>query len=374
MSRGLYIHIPFCAKKCAYCNFDTTACEREDRDYTSVFRNYVKSIKKEMGFYRGKSVSSVYIGGGTPTLLGAGCILDILEASRDNFLIEDNAEISIESNPGTVDYKALETLRDAGINRISIGVQSFDDKLLKIMGRIHTAQQAKQTFYNARKAGFNNINIDLIFALPTQTFGRWEKTLNEASELGPDHISVYNLTIEEGTKFYDLLETKSIQSASNELEAQMYEYAIEYLEKKGWSHYEVANFALKGRRCLHNLIYWSSQPYIGVGAGATSYINGVRYTNIKEPQLYIDRVNNNSDSILWVESSEKLLGRKKVAEEVIVGLRMREGIALTEDIMVHFSDTIEDMVKERLLEKSGPNIRLTHNGLMIANCVYREFL
>ena len=381
MDKGLYIHIPFCKNRCLYCNFGSTALSDIKTAKVDLLRHYLTALKKELEYYPYSAVRTVYIGGGTPTVLEAGDIADLLAFCRQHFKINPEAEISVEANPGTLNENKLSILKKAGVNRLSLGVQSFNDRFLKEIGRIHTAREVLDNFRLARDIGFDNINIDLIFALPGESFQEWQNDLKKAAELTPEHISVYNLTLEEGTELYNRWQAGQLEKASNDLEAMMYEEAISFLTGEGWHHYEIANFARLGRQSRHNNIYWKNEEYIGIGAGATSYIDGVRYTNTRIPEIYIKKVLARTDSdeekefpYPWVEELEELSGKKKLGEAVMLGLRIREGIKLTHEIQENFSRQIEELIEKRLLEKKDNNLKLTHQGLMLANQVYQEFV
>ncbi|MFH1239302.1 MAG: radical SAM family heme chaperone HemW [bacterium] len=380
-NRGLYIHIPFCKSKCLYCNFGSTALSDIKTTKVDLLRHYLTALKKELEYYPYSAVRTVYVGGGTPTVLEADDLADLLDFCRQHFKINPEAEISVEANPGTLNENKLSILKKAGVNRLSLGVQSFNGRLLKEIGRIHTAREVLDNFRLARDIGFDNINIDLIFALPGESFQEWQNDLKKAAELTPEHISVYNLTLEEGTELYNRWQAGQLEKASNDLEAMMYEEAISFLTGEGWHHYEIANFARPGRQSRHNNIYWKNEEYIGIGAGATSYIDGVRYTNTRIPEMYIKKVlaRTGSDEdkefpYPWVEELEKLDGKKKLGEAVMLGLRIREGIKLTHEIQENFSRQIEELIEKRLLEKKDNNLKLTHQGLMLANQVYQEFV
>ncbi len=394
MSVGLYIHIPFCKGRCYYCDFGTVNCTDKKKKDTELINQYLSAIRKEIKYYSGRKIKSIYIGGGTPSILEDEQIFSLLDSCFQNFSFNSNPstsfrtaiEISIESNPGTLTKEKLEVMRKSGINRLSIGIQSFNDRLLKKIGRIHKVKDSIDNFYLARESGFDNINVDLIFALPTQTLKDWLSSLEEVMKLSPEHISVYNLTLEKGTKLYNWWQEGIIEKVTNDTEADMYKEAIYLLVNNGWQHYEISNFARPMQECLHNKIYWRNEEYIGIGAGATSYINGVRYTNIRNPIIYIKKISNlsqcgkrnnalsNIDGIQWQDEVEVLRGKKKIAETIILGLRMMEGIQLTQDIEKNFNNTIRKLIRNRFLEKKGLNLRLTFKGLMFANRVYQEFL
>jgi oxygen-independent coproporphyrinogen III oxidase len=381
MNKGLYIHIPFCKKKCSYCNFGSVSLSDGKAKHKDLVDRYMAAIKEEIKSYPPQKIETIYIGGGTPTVLEKEEIPRLLEMCRRHFEIKPGTEITVEANPGILNREKLKMLKKSGANRLSLGVQSFHDRLLKNIGRIHTAGEVLDNFRLARDTGFKNINIDLIFALPGESFKEWQEDLLKATELAPEHLSVYNLSLEEGTELYDLWQAGKLKKASNDLEAIMYEEAINFLTAQGFCHYEIANFARSGRESRHNNIYWKNEEYIGLGAGATSYIDGVRFTNIRNPEVYTAKIiesvkhpNRKQFPPAWCEESEMLNGSKKLGETIMLGLRMLKGIYLTPEIENSFQSQIEELINNNLLEKQGLNLRLTHQGLMLANQVYQQFV
>jgi oxygen-independent coproporphyrinogen-3 oxidase len=314
-----YIHIPFCKSKCFYCDFNSYPGQEGLR------AEFVDALVKEINaaIDSKNPLETVYFGGGTPTLLSAEHLLRILEAIRAKFGISPDAEVTIEANPGTVTPETLAALRNGGFNRLRIGVQSFDDQTLQILGRIHSAKEAQRAFLEARKANYGNISIDLMYALPDQTISNWESTLQKALELSPEHISLYELSIEEGTHFGNLRSRCMIQLPDEDLQLEMYQMAIDRLTSAGFEHYEVSNFARPGRRSRHNQVYWRNEPYYGFGAGATGYVQGIRYTNTATPRDYIDQVNASGRA---VATEESLTGRESMGETIMLGLRMLDGV------------------------------------------------
>ncbi|MHC2995689.1 MAG: radical SAM family heme chaperone HemW [Candidatus Atribacteria bacterium] len=289
-----------------------------------------------------------------------------------------NAEITIEANPGTLNKKKIKRLNEAGINRLSLGAQSFNDYLLKKLGRIHTATDIVDSYYKARESGFNNINLDIMFALPDQTLIDFQNTMKKAVSLKPDHLSLYNLTIEKGTIFFESYKEGKLNLPTEDEEYDMYSWAINFLEKNGFEHYEISNFARPSKRSIHNQIYWYNQPYLGIGAGAYSFINGYRYMNFKDPSRYIKEVENGK---LPVDKGEKLSLRKRMAETVILNLRTKEGVVYQKfynrfkvKMDKVFNQQINKLVDLGLLRKDNYKIQLTKNGLFLANNVFREFV
>jgi len=323
-------------------------------------------------------MKTIYLGGGTPTILSGDLIYNILNFCKNSFKIDKNAEITIEANPGTLDKKKIKRLNEAGINRLSLGAQSFNDYLLKKLGRIHTAPDIVDSYYKARESGFNNINLDIMFALPDQTLIDFQNTMKKAVSLKPDHLSLYNLTIEKGTIFFESYKEGKLNLPTEDEEYDMYSWAINFLEKNGFEHYEISNFARPFKRSIHNQIYWYNQSYLGIGAGAYSFINGYRYMNFKDPSRYIKEVENGK---LPVDKGEKLSLRKRMAETVILNLRTKEGVVYQKfynrfkvKMDKVFNQQINKLVDLGLLRKDNYKIQLTKNGLFLANNVFREFV
>lgn len=374
---GLYVHIPFCYAKCPYCDFFSLVCNDE------LFkRKYLTAIKKEIEIYSQKmaeiNISSIYIGGGTPTALTGIQIEEILECCYKQFNINQKIEITVESNPGTLDYKKAKTIFQAGVNRLSIGAQSFSDKTLKKIGRIHSKGDILACYQYAREAGFKNINIDLMFGLPGQTKRQFKETLREVIHLYPEHISLYALSVESGTPLAELIKQGTLKIPSDDFSNELFWEAIAILGEHDYEHYEISNFALPGKRCFHNQIYWKNQAYLGVGAGSTSYLAGKRYQNCRDLAQYIILLEN---GILPIESQEVLDRKGKMSETIILQLRMREGIA-KEDFVLQFGTPVErvfakpiQILKEQgLLAENETHYFLTKRGISLANNVFMEFL
>jgi len=377
MELGLYLHFPFCISKCPYCDFNSYQL-KEDNQISS----YIFALYQEINAYSQKlkksSIKTIYLGGGTPTILSGVQIYNILEFCRDKFNIDKNAEITIETNPGTIDGKKLKLLIESGINRLSLGAQSFNDLFLKKLGRIHNTQDIIDSYYLARKKGFNNINIDIMFALPDQTTEDLQVTLKKAISLKPDHLSLYNLTIKSGTEYYKRYKKGKLKLPNEDEEFDMYNWAINFLEENGFEHYEIANFARPYKRSMHNLIYWQNKPYLGIGAGAFSFIRGYRYMNYEEPARYIKEVMSGK---LPIDNGEKLFLRKRMIETIILGLRTKDGVNYKKyktrfkvDINNTFHKQIKKLVNLGLLEKGDSKIKLTRKGIFLANTVFREFV
>ena len=371
---ALYIHIPFCATKCFYCDFNTYSFHKEQADV------YLNALRLEMNVYASVSASlqTIFIGGGTPSILSPKSLGEMFEGLQENFQIQVDAEVTIECNPGTIDAEKLAIMRDSNVNRLSFGVQAMDDDILRRIGRIHSVNDVLNSYQMAREHNFDNINLDLIFALPEQTCDQWQYSLDKVISLDPDHVSAYNLTLEEGTKFYDWWDAGRLVLTNNETEADMYQLSIDRLTQAGYLHYEISNFAKPDCDVKHNLIYWNNEPYIGLGVGASGYIDGCRYTNVRGIPEYIERVGQGKKPIAYQES---LIGRQERAETIILGLRKRDGICVDryqesfgQPITGEFGQTIDRLTGLGLVETSNKYLRLTDQGLMLANYVFTEFL
>ena len=377
MELGLYLHLPFCISKCPYCDFNSYPLKEENQ-----ITSYISALYKEITTYSQKlkkiNIRTIYFGGGTPTILSGVQIYNILEFCKDKFTVDKNAEITIEANPGTLDGEKIKLLIESGINRLSLGAQSFNDLFLKKLGRIHNTQDIIDSYYLAREKGFNNINIDIMFALPDQTTKDFQITLKKAVSLKPDHLSLYNLTIKSGTEYYKKYKGSKLKLPTEDEEFDMYNWAIKYLEENDFEHYEIANFARPHKRSVHNLIYWQNKPYLGIGAGAYSFIRGYRYMNFKDPARYIKEV---MDDKLPIDNGEKLSLRKRMIETIILGLRTKDGVGYKKfktrfkvDINNIFHKQINELVNLGLLQKDDFKIKLTKRGIFLADTVSREFV
>ena len=433
---GIYVHIPFCKKKCEYCDF---------KSYTgkeSLIEQYIKWVKYELqevgegnrkDYEEGRDdlviVKSIYIGGGTPSIILAKYISEILETIKQYFILGDidnleknnstndelikqlfnhqsidntnnnianlannikttedvenkveNTEITIEVNPGTVDEAKLKEYKKCGINRLSIGLQSTNDRILKTLGRIHTYTDFLNTYNTARKIGFENINVDLMLGIPNQTIEDVEESINNIIKLSPEHISTYSLILEEGTPFYNKLEANEITLPSDEIERKMYWLVKTKLEEAGYTHYEISNFAKKGYESKHNLACWNQEEYIGIGAAAHSYTNNVRYSNVDTIEEYINNyeTGNEVDNIIFHEKQNKT---SKMQEFMLLGLRKIDGVHIQdfknkfgENPIFLYRKELEKLVNENLVEIDGDTIKLTNQGLDLANLVWEEFV
>lgn len=373
---GFYIHVPFCRAKCYYCDFNSYA-GRED-----YIPAYFNALKNEISIYsemmKDYYVKTVFIGGGTPSLVDTQHIYEIINLCNHSFNIIPGAEISIEANPGTLSKEKLLSYKAIGINRLSMGLQACQDNLLKSIGRIHTRNEFVSNFNQAVKAGFKNINVDLIFGMPGQLLKEWNETLSDVMELEPAHISCYSLKIEEGTTFGRMLEHGDIRQVEDELDREMYYEAISVITGKGYRHYEISNFAMPGFESRHNMIYWNAQEYIGVGAGAHSYFQGRRYNNTSELDKYINLV---KDEGIPKENITLISKDEEMSEYMILGLRLVDGISPQEfserfgvDLFELYHNQLDELTKGQLLEYTGKRIRLTQKGLDLANQVFMAFL
>jgi oxygen-independent coproporphyrinogen-3 oxidase len=386
MSRfSLYIHIPYCQSKCPYCDFNSYAAEHWPEG------RYVEALCAELDHYaqyapwRSGEIGTIFFGGGTPSLFAPASIERVLAAVTRRWSVSADAEITLEANPGTISLDTLCGFRDAGINRLSFGVQSFHPHHLRALGRIHSGGDALNAVGWARGAGFDNVNVDLIFALPHQTLAEWESDLAQAIVLRPDHISAYNLTYEEGTPFHKLRSQGVLRSLPEEIEATMFTRTQEILGAAGFEQYEISNYARPGRACRHNLNYWQSGDYLGVGAGAHSYAragaSGSRWSNEKIPNRYVDAVVRAPDKSADARSATELLDERQARGEfVFLGLRCRAGFLATafrerfgDDLVAAFPHAA-DLEKEGFLQCADGRWELTARGLMLADSVFATFL
>jgi len=373
LHNALYIHIPFCARKCRYCDFNSIVSE------SKTINRYLHAIEKEFSVLKGRYVfNTVYIGGGTPSILSEVQLEKLLQSVIRYIPSSEIKEYTVEANPGTLTVNKIGLLKEYLVNRISLGVQSFQDRQLQFLGRIHSSNDAKDAFDSLRKAGFKNINIDLIFGCSEQSIEDWGKDLKTVVELNPEHISTYALTYEEGTLLTRDLEEAVIHKLDECVELEMYKTAIRYLTRNGYNHYEISNFAKYGYVCAHNHVYWKNMGYVGVGAGAFSFIDGVRTSNEKDIGKYIDGINENKN----VKSfRENLQINQFASETVVMSLRLRQGIS-NADFYERFGYKIEDQFGEQMnrLAKYGlvsyenEILKLTEKGLFVADTVMTEFV
>lgn len=363
---NLYIHIPFCKKKCFYCDF--ISYPNKD-DY---IEEYIDTVIKEYSSYKAEEyiIKTVYIGGGTPSYIDSKYIVKLLKEIN----IEKAEEITIEINPGTVTKEKLRDYKKAGINRLSIGLQATQDILLKEIGRIHTYNEFLNTYNIAREIGFKNINIDLMLALPKQHIEDIIQSVKKIIELNPEHISIYSLILEEGTKMYDMVNKQKCILPKEDEEREMYWTVKKILEKNGYNHYEISNFAKNGYYSKHNIDCWNQKEYIGIGVAAHSYLNNRRYSNLGNIEEYIKKYNDKE-----IHEIQDKISQEK--EYMILGLRKLEGVYISEfelkfneNPIYLFRNELNKLVNLELIEIDLNNIRLTDKGLDLANIVWEEFI
>ena len=378
---SLYVHIPFCVRKCLYCDFLSFG------DKESLMEDYFKALSKELkesaGDYRDREVKTVFFGGGTPSLPKAEYICDILSDIKENYRLSENAEISLELNPGTASFDKMRSYKNAGFNRLSIGIQSFNDEELKKLGRIHDSATALRTYEDARRAGFDNINIDIMSALPGQSVESYLNTLSRAVKLSPEHISAYSLIIEEGTPFFDM----DLDLPNEEADRDMYHKTAEMLLEHGYHRYEISNYAKDGFECRHNKVYWKRGDYLGVGLGAASLIDNVRFNNTRDLKEYL------TSSDIIKRDTEELSVKAQMEEFMFLGLRLTEGIR-TDDFKREFGKTVFDVYDEVIdkyllmtfLELCDEDmnitddkektayLKLSEQGLDVCNTIMADFL
>ena len=378
---GIYLHIPFCMKKCHYCDFLSAPADENTKE------RYIEALKKEIFLYREdlkeNIISTIFLGGGTPSLLKEKQIKEILDAIFETYFVQEGAEITIEANPETLTKEKLKIYKEVGINRLSIGLQSTEEEQLKRLGRIHTYKKFLESYALAREVGFENINVDLMSALPFQTKEEWEETLRKIVNLNPkpEHISAYSLIIEEGTKFFKIKEQLSFPD--EEEDRQMYWKTKEFLEREGYHRYEISNYALPEKESRHNQTYWTLGEYLGLGLGAASYWNGSRFKNTENLQEYFAFFENNMiKELSELQKEVHILSKEEKMEEfMFLGLRRMKGISekrflnlFQKDIIEVYREKIEKGVQIGVLWRKDGRIGLTERGIDISNMVLTEFL
>lgn len=371
---SLYFHIPFCKLKCNYCDFNSYG-NKEDIQEEYILC-LIKEFKKRLELINKYNINTVFIGGGTPTYLNSYCLEMLLSSIKKN--ISTQIEFTCEANPGTLDIEKLNILKRYGVNRLSIGLQSFDDDILKFLGRIHTSYEFTKNYFAAREVGFNNINIDLIFSIPGQSNESFINTIKEVVELKPEHISCYSLIIEEGTKFYNMVKNNTIKEVDDNTDREMYYSAVDLFGKYNYKQYEISNFAKTGFECMHNITYWSCREYIGIGAGAHSYIDNLRFSNEKIPEKYMSEIKLDK---LPIATEEILSLDDKISEFMFMGLRMIKGIDIKEfkyrfniDVTELYKKQIKKLIEQKLIIVDDKRIYLTKKGIDLSNIVFLEFL
>lgn len=384
----LYVHIPFCASKCLYCDFLSFRALRP------VHEEYVaqltEEIKAQGACCHEYQVTTVFIGGGTPSVLEPFFIRDVMQALFENFYIGDDAEITIEVNPGTMLQNKLHIYRASGINRVSVGLQSADNRELQYLGRIHTFEEFLKSYQCARMAGFSNINIDLMSGIPGQTLDSWKNTLKKVTMLKPEHISAYTLIVEEGTPFWNMYGEGAGERdrgiypplPGEDTENRIYHLTRSFLEEQGYARYEISNYAKPGWECRHNLGYWTQIPYLGLGLGASSYMGGCRFANERDMAAYLSLDFGGEDALSRLRGQVQQLTREaKMEEFMFLGLRMIKGVSEIEFVsmfgikMEHiYGPVIDRLITNGLLQKKGVWISLTEWGMDVSNFVLSEFL
>ena len=388
---GLYVHIPFCVKKCKYCDFNSYKMDIDSK------KRYIEDLKIEMELYSNKlykdnkyknkeccslnkndKITSIFVGGGTPSILTSDEIREVFISIKEMFDIDENAEITIECNPGTLTLEKLKTMKEIGINRLSIGLQAIQEKHLNFIGRIHTYEEFEKNYKDALSVGFKNINIDLMYSLPNQTLCDWKETLEKVVHLNPTHISAYSLILEEGTELYNMYESNKFELIDENVDIDMYEYTINYLKSKGYNQYEISNYSKEGYNCEHNILYWECEHYIGIGAGASGYINENRYNNVESLEDYhLSLVKREKP----IQENEILSKKDMIEEKIFMGLRMNKGIKFEDfkkkfgiDFREKYNKQIEMLLARKLINQSFEGIQLTQKGREISNSVFIEFM
>ena len=370
---GIYIHIPFCVKKCYYCDFISFTNQNEN------IETYIKAVLKELDEYdlNKYNVTTIYIGGGTPSAISSAYIVNILEKIKEkiknNKTKRKDIETTIEVNPGTVTKEKLQDYKNAGVNRLSIGLQTTNNKLLKIIGRIHTYEEFLETYKLAGEVGFKNINVDLMIGLPSQTIQDLKDSLSKVIKLQPKHISTYYLILEENTILEKLVESEKVILPDEDKERQMYWYVKNTLELNGYKHYEISNFAKEGYESKHNLNCWEQKQYIGLGLAASSYINNERYSNVIDMKKYLNGSGKIIEEKQSIEDAEK--------EYMLLGLRKIDGVSIAKfkekfacNPLFLFRKELNKLVRDKLIIVDGDSIKLTKKGLDFANLVWEEFV
>ncbi|WP_144462893.1 radical SAM family heme chaperone HemW [Siminovitchia fortis] len=371
-----YIHIPFCEHICHYCDFNKFFMQGQPVD------EYLGMLEKEFELYRDRfpdmRLNTIFVGGGTPTALNERQLDALCSAIRKHLPLSENGEFTFEANPGDLTKEKLEVLSNYGVNRLSFGVQSFNNELLKKIGRSHEVEDVYRSINQARQAGFSNISIDLIYALPGQAMEDFSDTLKKAIELDLPHYSGYSLIVEPKTVFYNLLRKGKLNLPGEDQEAAMYEILIEQMEKSGLQQYEISNFSKPGFQSTHNLVYWNNDEYFGFGAGSHGYVNGIRYSNYGPLKKYMEPL---GKGLLPIFEKHEVTDREKMEEEMFLGLRKRTGVSIShfkKKFSINpkelFQKQIEDLKSKGWVEEKNDSIRLTHQGLFLGNEVFQTFL
>ena len=370
---GLYIHIPFCRSKCNYCDFySLPGAESLYGRYEEALRAHIREAGQ---FLEDFDVDTVYFGGGTPSCFGEKRLTAVLTEIGKRFYLDSDCEITLEANPESVDAKSMQRLRRAGFNRVSLGVQSSDNQMLRVLGRPHTWERAKRAAAACREAGIKNLSVDIIYGLPGQTMKNWQQTLEDVMQLGTEHISCYGLKIEEGTPFGQ--RKNELDLPDDDAQADMYLYAARELTESGYSHYEISNFAKKGYISRHNMKYWTLGEYLGFGPSAHSDLNGQRFACIRDLRKYIDNINNGESVIT---DAETIPPRVRVSEYIMLGLRTQKGISSTElekkygEDFEKFRPYVKRLVSGGFAREFEDRVHLTARGFLISNTIISDML
>ena len=366
-----YVHIPFCTQICYYCDFSKVFIKNQPVD------SYLEHLLEEFQSYDIQKLRTLYIGGGTPTALSASQLEVLLEGLTKNLDLSMLEELTIEANPGDLDEDKIAVLKDSAVNRVSLGVQTFDDKMLKKIGRSHTEKDIYENIDRLKLAGFDNISIDLIYALPGQTMEQVKDNVAKAIALDIPHMSLYSLILENHTVFMNRMRRGKLPLPKEELEAEMFEYIIAELERAGFVHYEISNFSKQGFESRHNLMYWDNAEYYGIGAGASGYVDGVRYKNHGPIRHYLKAVEEGSARI----NEEHLSQREQMEEEMFLGLRKKSGVSMVRfeekferSFQELYGDIVKDLIQQGLMQVDGDRVRMTKRGLFLGDTVAERFI
>ncbi|HHT69550.1 MAG TPA: radical SAM family heme chaperone HemW [Firmicutes bacterium] len=378
---GVYVHIPFCEQKCYYCDFHSVVAGDEE-SFSSVVSDYFLSLRREALYYKklweDRALRTIFIGGGTPSIVPAEQLASFILFLRNELPFVAEPEITIEANPHSLHYEGAAVLSKAGANRVSLGVQAFQNRLLKAIGRVHTSDQIGQSVGALKRAGITNINLDLMFGLPGQGISDWTETLREAVALRPTHLSCYGLILEDETPLARWVSAGIVHLPSDDEQAEMYDLACEMLKEEAYEHYEISNFCEPGMECQHNLLYWHNEPFIALGSGATGYIDGFRYKNMPDIQGYIESWTRHTP---YYEYTDQVSLDQEMDETMMVGMRLLRGVeeeAFFRRYQVSFRDIyrepIEDLLAKGLVQESNGCLRVTRQGLFLENMVSGAFL
>ncbi|MBQ4562714.1 MAG: radical SAM family heme chaperone HemW [Clostridia bacterium] len=373
---GLYLHFPFCMNKCAYCDFYSVV------NYDDVER-YMDALMLQCEDYATScepyAVDTIFLGGGTPTIVPEKQMQALIDCIYENFNVTIDAEVTIEANPATVTLGQLKKYRKSGINRLSIGLQSVCDNELKALSRVHSYEDFEKTFKMARKAGFDNINLDLMYGIPEQTMDSFIKSLETVVELDPEHISLYNLKIEDSTPFGAIRD--SLPLPDEDIEFAMYEYAIDYLTRHGYEQYETSNFAKKGYECKHNMKYWTCQEYLGLGTASHSYFRNTRFSFIKDIDSFVSAIEDPDNSDVITDENYTISPRERVGEYIMLSLRLKKGINVTEfkrfcgmDFEKMFEDLLPPYVSNGFMDRTATGYAFTAKGMYVSNYILSSML